>query len=246
VPDTAFGFDVPVEPVFYEAPPVAAMEPAAAVVDVVEEAAPPAALEEPAAPATDEILPSPPVKRTRPRWSERGWRTWHVVVASLAALVIGLVIGRVTHSSSNSTAGANNDNGAPSAADNSGAQPSAGSPADRTQTSEGSPGATSAPTTLPGGHAVLLNIPRHTGPLITDHFTVTANRWVLGWAYDCTAQGGTGAFNITVFDGDGGPSKDGAIDQQGAKGSSVVAYASTGERYLSVTTSCVWAVRVTT
>jgi hypothetical protein len=84
------------------------------------------------------------------------------------------------------------------------------------------------------------------GPLVTDHFTVTANRWVLGWAYDCTAQGGTGAFNITVFDGTGGPSKDGGIDQQGAKGSSVVAYTSTGERYLSVTTNCVWAIRVTT
>jgi hypothetical protein len=98
---------------------------------------------------------------------------------------------------------------------------------------------------LPGGHAVLLNIPRHTGPLITDHFTVTGNRWILGWAYDCTAQGGTGSFNITVFDA-AGPSKDGGIDQQGGKGSSVVAYTSTGERYLSVTTNCVWAVRVTT
>ncbi|MBV9040364.1 MAG: hypothetical protein JOZ68_05145, partial [Acidimicrobiia bacterium] len=71
-------------------------------------------------------------------------------------------------------------------------------------------------------------------------------RWILGWAYDCTGQGGTGAFNITVFDGGGGPSKDGGIDQQGAKGSSVVAYTSTGERYLSVTTNCVWAIRVTT
>ena len=95
------------------------------------------------------------------------------------------------------------------------------------------------------GHTVLLDVRRQTGPMITQHFVVTAQRWILGWAYDCTGQGGTGAFNITVFDGSGGPSKDGGIDQQGAKGSSVVAYSSSGERYLSVTTNCVWAVRVT-
>jgi len=238
VPETTANFVIRVEPVFYEAP--------AEDHGVIEELAAPR-LETPAVPGTEEILPPPPVKPSGSSWRDRRWRTWPVFAVSVGALAVGIVIGRATDSSSNNSASkVSADNGAASGQGDFGAQPSPGARADRTPTSAASPLATSPPTTLPGGHTVLLNVARHTGPLITDHFTVTTPRWFLGWAYDCTTQGGTGAFNITVFDGSGGPSKDGGIDQQGTKGNSVVAYTSTGERYLSVTTNCVWAVRVTT
>jgi hypothetical protein len=75
---------------------------------------------------------------------------------------------------------------------------------------------------------------------------VPGNRWTLGWAYDCTAQGGTGSFKVTILNADGSPSKDGGVDQSGAKGSSVAAYTTPGERFLSVQTNCLWAIRVTT
>ncbi|MBV8160035.1 MAG: hypothetical protein JO265_03830 [Acidimicrobiia bacterium] len=126
-------------------------------------------------------------------------------------------------------------------------QPSAGPPGSQTADAGTATTAATAPAGSGNGIAVLLTIPRQTGPMITPHFTVSAPRWVLGWAYDCTAApGGTGAFNIKVFDGNGDASTDGGIAQQGAKGSSVVAYTSAGERYLWITTNCVWAIRVTT
>jgi hypothetical protein len=170
-----------------------------------------------------------------------------VIAVVGAALVGGVAFGRLTAPSSStrsSTAiGAASGSAAARSTD---AQPAAGAPEART------PSAPSATTSLPAqagtvdGHVVLLNISRQTGPMITQHFTVTGPRWTLGWAYDCTgAPGGTGAFNIKVFDGNGDSSSDGGIDQNGAKGSSVVAYTSMGERYLWVTTNCVWAVRVT-
>jgi hypothetical protein len=237
VTGTAVDVAVPVEPVFYEAAPV--VDAPAAAVPLVE-------LPERAESEPVEAESSAPVKRP---W-EREWKPWHLVAAIAAALLVGVVIGRITSSSSNNTnttaTGASASSPAAGRAADPAAQPVAGTPEARTPANAS---AAPVPTTAPvavNGHAVLLNIPRHTGPLITDHFTVTASRWVLGWAYDCTAQGGTGSFNVTVFDGSGGPSKDGGIDQQGTKGSSVVAYTSTGERYLSVTTNCVWAIRVTT
>jgi hypothetical protein len=100
----------------------------------------------------------------------------------------------------------------------------------------------SRPASTLNGHPVVLNIPRQTGPLITQHFTVTGAKWTLGWAYDCTAApSGTGAFNVKVMDANGEASNDGGIDQSGAKGSSVSAYTSSGERYLWVSTNSVCA-----
>jgi hypothetical protein len=108
------------------------------------------------------------------------------------------------------------------------------------------PAAASAPPpTTTGGRSILLDIRRDTGPKSTPHFVTSQSHWTLGWAYDCTAQGGTGSFKVTILNADGSPSSDGGVDQQGSKGSSVAAYTSTGERYLSVQTTCVWAIRVT-
>lgn len=253
--ETAFDTDVPVEPVWYEAP---AVEDVAAPVEALGVAAAPVPEHAPV-PVPDDILPpaespaavepaieQPPVAEPKPPRPSRRWRTPHLVGAVVLALLIGFVVGRVTDSSGGGTSSSSSARRSSATSPGSGGQPSAGT--QQSQTPAGAPGAT--PTSAaPGsvnGHTVLLNIPRHTGQLITDHFTVSSNRWVLGWAYDCTAApGGTGAFNVKVFDGAGNESSDGGVNQQGAKGSSVVAYTSTGERYLWVTTNCVWAIRVT-
>jgi hypothetical protein len=215
---------VPIEPVFYEAPP--------AVVPAPPEPAP--AVEPISAPAfTPEIT-----SRTR------RWQTWQLIAAVAIALVLGVVVGRATTSSSIGSARAKSSRTGDST--NRGAQPAAGT-RDQLPPASGSAAPTSTPAQDVNGHAVLLNIPRQTGPVISQHFTATGSRWALGWAYDCTAApGGTGTFNVKVMDGSGEASNDGGIDQQGAKGSSVVAYTSTGERYLWITTNCVWAIRVTT
>ena len=227
---------VPVEPVFYEAPLERAVEEPVELVEPEGEHAP-------------SPLPSAEIRTAHAFLRrERRVRTWQLGAVTLVALLIGILVGRIGHSSGRqasalrSTGAAAAGQSGPAAA----GQPAAG--AQQPSTPAGSPTTVAAPAASANaapGHTVLLDIRRQTGPMITQHFVVTAKRWILGWAYDCTGQGGTGAFNITVFDGSGGPSKDGGIDQQGAKGSSVVAYSSTGERYLSVTTNCVWAVRVT-
>jgi hypothetical protein len=93
---------------------------------------------------------------------------------------------------------------------------------------------------------VLLDIKRDSGSKPTQHFVAPGPRWTLGWAYDCTGVGGAGSFKVTILNANGTPSPDGGVDQQGTKGSSVAAYTSTGERYLSVQTTCLWAIRVTT
>jgi len=217
---------VPIEPVFYEAPPVREVAPAVDTPD-----APPPSPAPASTPA-----PRPPLR----------WQTRHLVTAAVVALLLGVIIGRIGHSSPSRTSPVKGDRqGAASSDAGATGQPSAGSPAARTPATAATP--SSAPATAANGQAVLLSIPRQTGQQITQHFTVATPHWTLGWAYDCSAApGGTGAFNVKVMDGNGEASTDGGVDQNGAKGSSVVAYTSTGERYLWVTTNCVWAIRVMT
>lgn len=244
---------VPVEPVFYEAPPVdiervvvpgvaAPVEhPILGVVDI----GPVEPLVDLEPQVEERVVPPRPWATVRARaatlWEERQWPTWQLVTAAAVAVLIGLLLGRATTSSS----GARRLTASGTSATRSGTQPRSGAapvPAEGPATT-----VAPAPAVASNGHATLLNIPRQTGPQITQHFTVTGARWTLGWAYDCTeAPSGTGDFDIKVFDGSGNSSDDGGINQQGAKGSSVVAYTSTGERYLKVTTNCVWAIRVTT
>jgi hypothetical protein len=248
---------VPVEPVFYEA--AAAFNPvvdAPAATAPVEVRVPPVVeVPSPVRPVADilpsveepAVVPPPPPASAQAPQRERRWRTWQLLAAAGIALLIGVYIGRATSSSSGRSTAVDASAPAQDAGSSSGAQPAAGDRQPRVPASAPPSPATSAPAAAVNGHDVLLNVPRQTGPLITQHFTVAGPRWTLGWAYDCTAApGGTGAFDIKIFDGAGNPSNDGGIGQEGAKGSSVVAYTSTGERYLWVTTNCVWAIRVTT
>jgi hypothetical protein len=172
-------------------------------------------------------------------------RVWGMFgIAMLAVIVLALV---TSHSAKHAT----KLGPAPAAAPRTAAAPNgqAGEPsagARATPSPRATPTTAPPPTTGLSGRTVLLDIKRDSGSKSTQHFTVPGPRWTLGWAYDCTQQGGTGSFKITILSADGTPNPDGGVDQHGAKGSSVAAYTTTGERSLSVQTTCLWAIRVTT
>jgi hypothetical protein len=247
---------VPVEPVFYErrrrpaAPPA---EKPATVVTTHEPAPPP-----PPADGRPRPIPaSPPPPPVSPsslqtfvelvqRWRTSVSQAWGIFGVGL---LVGVVLAFTTGHSSKHTA----QPAAPPAAGTKTplsphgqtAQPGAGL---RQTPAPQAPPTTAAapPTTAAAPRTVLLDIKRDSGSKTTQHFVAPSPRWTLGWAYDCTGQGAAGSFKVTILDANGTPSPDGGVDQQGAKGSSVAAYTSTGERYLSVQTTCLWAIRVTT
>lgn len=95
-----------------------------------------------------------------------------------------------------------------------------------------------------GPARVILELPATPGPKTTDKFRVAGAEWKIGWAYDCT-RGGQGAFEVKAVNGDGSPGSEAPILQQGPRGKGVTTYATSGERSLVVTTSCVWALKVT-
>jgi len=116
--------------------------------------------------------------------------------------------------------------------------PATTTPATTTPTSSPTtPTSTSAPQQL-----LLL---KGTGSQQSDHFKVSGPGWAIGWAYDCSLQGGTGSFVIKVVNTDGAATTDGSVVQNGAGARSVTVERSTGDHYLDVSTACRWAVKVT-
>lgn len=233
---------IPVEPVFYEAPPRRTT-------------APPTPPTAPPPPRAFEGMPVE-IRQAFPRdepssrfdWRTFRWQTWHLVALCGLGAVIGMAIGNASRPAAKASTGS-----AAPAAHAKSRRTASTAPSTR-QPGAGVPPTTASPTTVtttatpPATVAspnILLDIKRQTGPMTTQHFTTSAPRWTLGWAYDCSGQGGSGSFKVTIFNADGTPSPDGGVDQQGAKGSSVAAYGSSGERYLTVQTPCVWAVKVT-
>jgi hypothetical protein len=236
---------VPVEPVFYERrrrpaspPPPAAQTPATVATT---HAPPPAPAPAPVSPSSLQT-----VVELVQRWRTSVSQAWGIFGVGL---LVGVVLAFTTGHSSKHTA----QPAAPPAAGTKTplsprgqmAQPGAGF---RQTPAPQAPPTTAAapPTTAAAPRTVLLDIKRDSGSKTTQHFVAPSPRWTLGWAYDCPGQGGAGSFKVTILDANGTPSPDGGVDQQGAKGSSVAAYTSAGERYLSVQTTCLWAIRVTT
>jgi hypothetical protein len=223
-PTTLMTREIPVEPVFYERP---LPEPAVVTHTAVE--------------TVERTTSEEPVRRQAPPVRQRLSPSTAVFgIAMLVGILIAFTVDHPakharTHAAVSGASSSNADVG----------QPSAGArAAPNSQATPTTAGAT--PTTVASGHAVLLEVKRDQGSKGTQHFVIPGPRWTLGWAYDCSQQGGNGSFKVTILNADGTPSKDGGVDQQGAKGSSVAAYASSGERYLSVQTPCLWAIRVTT
>jgi hypothetical protein len=233
--------DIPIEPVFYERPRSVAQRPVATpvVVETVEEPTP---------------LSTPPPTKTKEtpgellqRYRRSIPQAWGIFgVAMIFGIILAFTTGHHSTSKQRPTAAPAAGSRTPTAPGGQSAQqPAPGARLAPTPNTPSTTAASSSPAAA-SNRITLLEIKRDTGSKTTQHFVVPGPRWTLGWAYDCTSQGGSGSFKVTILNADGTPSKDGGVDQQGSKGSSVTAYTSAGERALSVQTNCLWALRVTT
>ena len=101
-----------------------------------------------------------------------------------------------------------------------------------------SPAASTAPVAL----KVLLD-KTGSGTNTTPKFTAGGD-WEIDWSYNCTGfGGGTGNFQVYVYNGDGTPS-DVAVNELGAKGSDVTYEHQGGTYYLEMNSECNWHVIV--
>lgn len=218
-------------------------------------------------------LPAPlapaPDESELPAWARPGglgiagartWSTRRLVAISAGALLLGLAVGYGQRGSPapDTVAGS-----APVASPTeppatTAVGPAAGAdttiPAASTDTTAPDGGSTAtAPGEAPaasGGDPgaeveVLLEVKPTSGPADTAGFRVGPGGWQLGWAFDCSRAGGSGPLEIEVVNPDGSPAGEEAVSQEGAAGKSVNAYTTSGERVLSVTTNCLWALKVT-
>ncbi|HUA94274.1 MAG TPA: hypothetical protein VMB82_01965 [Acidimicrobiales bacterium] len=194
----------------------------------------------------------------------RSWRTWHLVLAVVAALVLGMIIGN--DSSSSGGSGATSPNGAakqtytpPPPAGSSGTAStsttvgssstttSAGAGGDTTDTSSTTTTASSTTATT-GAPTILLPAKEASGNWTSPAFTVGAAPWSLGWAYQCTPAPAPGSAFQVFVDPVGGPqSTTPAVKGTAASGQSVSPQSVTGQEELSVQapTGCKWIVKVT-
>jgi len=167
----------------------------------------------------------------------RSWKTWQLVSASFAALLIGMAV----TNGGNGAEAPPRSSAAPSAAERS-------SPSTRRTPPSTPAGSTDSTTKAAdpgnaGPASLLIDIPAHKGPAQSDHFTAGSGGWQLGYAYNCsgaTAQ----SFEVKVHNADGSDSSDAAIREQGPAGKNVARYTSAGERYVEVNSDCLWRIKV--
>ena len=183
----------------------------------------------------------------------RSFRTWQVLVMGVGALLLGMAVGysgkpRVANvtatprffkpANGSTTGAASNGTGAGTT------PPSLPSAAAGTLPRAPAPPATTLPSRSMSPPQQLLLL-KGTGSQQSDRFSVGATGWTIGWAYDCSLQGGSGSFVIKVLNTDGTPSTDASVTESGGGARSVTVEQSTGERYLAVVTTCRWAIKVT-
>jgi hypothetical protein len=69
--------------------------------------------------------------------------------------------------------------------------------------------------------------------------------WDLTWSYDCARAGGTGEFAVRTYAESGGADvADPPVKNAGPKGSGVAHYHEGGTKYLVVSSTCEWSVKV--
>lgn len=189
------------------------------------------------------------------------WKTWHVVVAVLAALLIGMglnyrTVGGAT-SASNAPAyklpasgGAATTTTSPSSSGSTTSTVAGGS---TTTTAAGGSTTTSTPsstasTAAPAPAGVLLGPTQLQGNWTSPSFTTTVAGWNIGWAFRCAPAPASGpSFAVFVTKAGSSPSGTPAISETGATGQSVTAQSTLGAQMLVVQApaSCTWAVKVT-
>ena len=113
-------------------------------------------------------------------------------------------------------------------------------PANSDNTTLATTQATSTASAVKATPQVLLDL-TGSGSKTTQKFT-TASDWDLNWSYDCTKfAGGSGNFQVFVYQGEGTMSLDNAgVNQLGASGTDVEHYHTGGTFYLTVNSECPW------
>jgi hypothetical protein len=179
------------------------------------------------------------------------WRTWHVALVALVALVVGAVIGGATGKTTTKTITASptpTRTGAVSAAASPTTQSTTAAPTTAAPTTPAPP--TSPPTTSPAPlPPTTQRIYTASGDsrINTPNFTVPTADWTVAYAYDCTssANGTSGTFVVTLY-------KDLRMDAvlvnelSAGKIDSRTVHDGPGTYYLEINTQCSWTVHVVT
>jgi hypothetical protein len=187
----------------------------------------------------------------------RAWKSWHVAVFTLVALLLGMFIGNLG-SSSASTSSASTKTYTPPPASGSTATTTtlttatgAGSGTTAT-TAPATASTTTAPATAAGSGSrqVQVLVPRtqSQGNWTSPSFTISGGTWYVGWAYQCSPAPASGpAFQIFVVPNGGSPSGAGAITSGAASGSAITPQTSPGAQQIIVQApaGCTWVVKVT-
>src|ERR1700733_721190 len=187
------------------------------------------------------------------------WKTWQVVVAVLAALLIGMGLNyRTVGATSASNAPAYKlpaSGGAATTTTPSSSGSTHGTVAGGSTTTTAASGSTTtstpsspASTAAPAPAGGLLGPTQLQGNWTSPSFTTTVAGWNIGWAFRCAPAPASGpSFEVFVTKAGSTPSGTPAISQTGATGQSVTAQSTLGAQTLVVQApaSCTWAVKVT-
>lgn len=215
---------------------------------------PPGVVQSPAGPGGADRVPT---KGELDIHERRTWRTWQLLVAVLAAAVLGMAFNGATSSSgagSGSAAGGSGSHyklppqqSSSHSASGSSTTTTASGGATTTTTAAGSTSTTTATQTT-GPATVLIPQTTQAGNWTSAAFTIAGGTWNIGWAFQCTPAPPTSpTFAIFVVNAGGSPGSTPAVSSAAASGQSVTPQSTTGSQQIVVQTaaSCRWAVKVT-
>jgi hypothetical protein len=208
--------------------------------------------------ATDVSRPA----STEPAWDQpgglgirdrRSWATWQVAVASLVALVAGMMVG-YSGKKPSTVAGAGRAivslGAATGASAVAGGQPGPGAATETTITATATTATASLPGDAAGNAAGALLVPNTRGAGGAELPAFSAGGpWKIGWHFRCLgASDGPGPFTIDVVPDQGsspGPSP--AVTESGREAQGVTPQTATGHYHLKITAdpACQWAAKVT-
>ena len=193
---------------------------------------------------------------------KRTWRTWQLLVATLAALLVGMAVNGTTAGTTTQSTNApayklpassgSTTTTTPSSASGSKGSTTTTAAADGSTTTTASAGGTtttSTPSPAAAGPArVLMGPTQLQGNWSSPAFTTTAAGWNIGWAFRCTPAPAAGpSFQVFVTPVGSSPTGTAAISETGPSGQSVTAQSTLGAQMLVVQApaSCTWAIKVT-
>ncbi len=189
------------------------------------------------------------------------WKTWHMVIAIVVALLVGMGLNYHSVGASSSSGkpaytppppGGVTTTTAPASGKSTGSTTTVAGGSTTTTAAGGSTTTTTSSSTsssaAPAPAGVLLGPTQLQGNWTSPSFTTTAAGWNIGWAFRCTPAPASGpSFEVFVTPAGSSPGSTPAITETGPSGQSVTAQSTLGAQTLVVQApaSCTWAVKVT-